>query len=453
MRNVMILAAALLGAAVFLSLPAHGSAAELSVRPRSLVFELGDSRRELEIANAGTGKLRWKIYRDRKRFRLSPRKGTIGDGTDTVAVRMLKGWSDWLLVDSNGGRQWINAMRVLYDLPRDHRFHKDLIYQSPLSMEWLYFTGVVNDVETGDLYGYEANIFQVWDEARGAFAYRTDISVSDVSGSEFRFATLLTAATDAVRFDPARGEFVWEYTDTGITMRHWESSDVWEISAENGKTGGERLSLDLVLVNASMGYYPESPVGVVRMGDCDQGTIFDMIGLSYYYTHPDLTTVGVLGVGGERAVVRGTTWFDHQWGNFNNCPTNWDWFSLRFEDGSRVMLFRFNERGDNTKPVEEQKTGAYFGPGGAVYHRWGSDTFTATPVREIVSTVCGKRFRVEWILETPLGTFGIKPLIEQQVIDDPEDPYYEGIMEVRSGGLDGEVVGTAYLETSFAREE
>jgi len=348
--------------------------------------------------------------------------------------------------DPKGG----SGSSVLYSLPEDHRLHTQSLYQNSRSMDWLYFTGTVNDAVSGDLYGFEVNIFQVFPEGVEEFVYRTDMAISDVARQRFVFKSVVTFNAPELRFDPVAGENVWEYDDEGVWISHRERSDIWEISVNNGKQGANRMEIDLVLTNESRGYYPETPNGIIEMGRCETGNTTDMIGLSYYYSHPRLSTAGSFLLENRTISVQGVTWFDHQWGNFNHCPTNWDWFSLRFNNGAYMMLFNFNEAGDNETPVLEKRAAAYFFSHNANSYWKGPDAFQITPLRTYTSTVNGKKFRVDWLLTTPAGTFAVTPYFDEQVIDDPEDPYYEGIIEVREGSLQGPVVGNGYIETSFS---
>lgn len=61
-------------------------------------------------------------------------------------------------------------------------------------------------------------------------------------------------------------------------------------------------------------------------------------GKTYYYSRTDLETTGTVSVSGDSLPVTGTTWFDHQWGNFSTARIGWDWFSLNLDDGSDLMI-------------------------------------------------------------------------------------------------------------------
>lgn len=350
---------------------------------------------------------------------------------------------------SNNDSSSSDDSQILYTLPQDHRFHYDEKYQSANYIEWLYFTGIVNDTKSSSFYGYQVNIFMVYSEEIGDFGYKTDIAISDVPGDKYYFSSFITFNDPTVTTE--NGETIWTYSDDGIYIRHNETTDVWEVSTNNQQTGDNRFQIDVTLTNIKKDYLPETINGVIEMGDCSVGNMDNMTGLSYYYTHPCMTTTGQLHTGSQTIDIEGSTWFDHQWGNFQQCPSNWDWFSLRFDDGSELMLFNFNKEGNNEETVPEKRTATYFASDGSVKYWSGASAFSQTPMRYYLSPSVNKTFRIEWLLETPVGDFYIKPYIDEQVATDEEDPYYEGIMEVRSGSANGTVVGKGYLETSFSK--
>jgi len=352
-----------------------------------------------------------------------------------------------VLLAGCGGHTQEEKEKLAYKLPQDHRMHQDKRYQTPQSMDWLYFTGKVTS--NGDIYGYEVNIFQVWIEDIQSFGYRTDIAITDVSRQSYHASIIFSLASPIYHYDTQRKENVWEYNDEGVSIRHWESSDVWELSVNNAKSGDEYFAIDLILRNETMGYYPETDDGIIKMGRCKGGTIENMLGLSYYYTHPALTSKGTFVIGSSLIPVEGSTWFDHQWGNFNTCPSNWDWFSLRLDNGDKIMLFKFNEAGNPAQQIDELLTSTYMSADGTLEYRSGKGAFIATPLREYTSTVTGKTFRVDWKLETAYGIFYIRPFVDEQVIPSESAPYYEGLVEVRQNSENGPLVGTGYLETTI----
>ena len=71
-----------------------------------------------------------------------------------------------------------------------------------------------------------------------------------------------------------------------------------------------------------------------RTGLVDLG----VAGKTYYYSRTRLETSGVVSISGEAHPVSGTTWMDHQWGDFTTQPIGWDWLSLNLDSGSDIMV-------------------------------------------------------------------------------------------------------------------
>ncbi len=327
------------------------------------------------------------------------------------------------------------ATDVQYQLPQDHRLHKDQKYRTENFQEWLYFTGALTN--QNDLYGYEVNLFSNYDKSKGFF-YQLDIAISDVKSQRFYSDSIYFPTEDRVYHDTSRNEDVWEYQDADILLRHYEKTDIWELRVKSSQSASP-FSIDLTLKNEKRAYYPNSPSGIVSMGNCKQGNLDDMKGLSYYYSHPQLSTTGNLAIDSKTLTVSGDTWFDHQWGNFADCPMNWDWFSLRLNDGSYMMLFGLNKANRKT-PLLDGRFAAYFLADGRVEYRTGKDAFSITPLRYLNTDI--GRIGIDWLIETPFGKFGVKPYFDNQMMPS----YYEGIFEIRQNDLNGQVIGVGYQE-------
>ena len=67
-----------------------------------------------------------------------------------------------------------------------------------------------------------------------------------------------------------------------------------------------------------------------------------------------MDVTGTIAIGGAPAEVTGEAWFDHQWGNFSVVDIGWDWFSLRLDDGTDLMLYQLRDAEGN--PVEASGT-------------------------------------------------------------------------------------------------
>lgn len=66
---------------------------------------------------------------------------------------------------------------------------------------------------------------------------------------------------------------------------------------------------------------------------------------SYYYSQPYLSLVGTLTLPEGPVEVTGQAWIDREWSSqpLSDNQTGWDWFSLSFDGGDKLMGFRLRQ--------------------------------------------------------------------------------------------------------------
>jgi predicted secreted hydrolase len=66
---------------------------------------------------------------------------------------------------------------------------------------------------------------------------------------------------------------------------------------------------------------------------------------SYYFSQPFFKIDGVLVIRGQEIKVSGFAWMDREWSSQPLTATQkgWDWFSLHFADGEKLMVFRLRD--------------------------------------------------------------------------------------------------------------
>ncbi|HEU5434550.1 MAG TPA: lipocalin family protein, partial [Thermomicrobiales bacterium] len=240
-----------------------------------------------------------------------------------------------------------------------------------------------------------------------------------------------------------------------LAERYFHATERWEFHEASAAAGGRAaLALDVALTLAAPGYLPTTPTGVEEEGYSRDGRYNPetMYGLSYYYYAPKLTLTGTIAVGNETHRVAGTAWLEHQWGNFSTADPEayrWRWGSLRFTDGGGIN-WRQWERGPDNAPVPSLNHYAIHTPDGAVTYGYGRD-LTYDILDVWVSPRTGRRYGIYAVLQTPVGTFYVSPIVADQEIVIPglTAPLWEGALEVRRGGSDGPVVGRMYMEEQF----
>ncbi|MFQ3191780.1 MAG: putative secreted hydrolase [Paraglaciecola sp.] len=67
---------------------------------------------------------------------------------------------------------------------------------------------------------------------------------------------------------------------------------------------------------------------------------------SYYYSQPHIQVSGQLELPAGKVEVSGNAWFDHEWTSQYLSPLaqGWDWFSIHFDDGAKLMLFNMRHQ-------------------------------------------------------------------------------------------------------------
>lgn len=185
------------------------------------------------------------------------------------------------------------------------------------------------------------------------------------------------------------------------------------------------FGLDLRLENGK-GVIWHADKGRVQMGlPGDKET-------TYYYSWPNMPTKGNLTLGGKTLDVNGKTWFDKQGGSYSvtDRRTNWEWFSLRFDDDEEVMFQSFpqNGSGDGTYIMKDGKT------------RWLRD-FTIVPTKFI--ECAGFKWSSGWDVTIPgvkEERYAITPIKEGNI----NFAYFEELCSVTN--KKGEQVGMCFVE-------
>lgn len=71
---------------------------------------------------------------------------------------------------------------------------------------------------------------------------------------------------------------------------------------------------------------------------------------SYYYSQPFLALEGVLTLPDGEVPVTGQAWIDREWSSqpLSDKQTGWDWFSLSFDSGDKMMGFQLRQMDGST---------------------------------------------------------------------------------------------------------
>ena len=314
--------------------------------------------------------------------------------------------------------------------------------------EWWYVTGHLATIDGTREFGYEAVIFRaqrgefpvtwashfaITEKPRngrtGSFTYEQraevgpQVNIAPVMSRPVRAAFAITGANP---LDPST-----------LNREPWSMLVLPDGGME---IGGNGLMLQLGAGRA--------PV----LHDTDGWVAFADAGGSYYYSRTRMPTSGTLEIGGETLVVAGSSWFDHQWGDFIAIGGGgWDWFALNLDDGSDLML-SFVRAKDGTFPLVY---GTWVESDGAVRHIDGS-VIALTALGTWTSPHTGATWPSGWRVR--ISTLGLDVTVTPEVADQELNTldstgviYWEGANRVAGSRAGVPVGGSAYVElTGYA---
>ena len=163
---------------------------------------------------------------------------------------------------------------------------------------------------------------------------------------------------------------------------------------------------------------------------------------SYYYSQPFFAVEGTVTLPDGDLPVRGTAWLDREWSSQPLAAeqAGWDWFSLSFDTGEKLMGFRLRDavRGDFTSATWIAADG--------VAMPYADGKLEATPLT--TSRVAGRDIPTRWRLNLPDRALDVTvSALNAQAWMGLGIPYWEGPVRVT-----GTHPGKGYLEmTGYKR--
>ncbi|MEM6391039.1 MAG: lipocalin-like domain-containing protein, partial [Pseudomonadota bacterium] len=213
----------------------------------------------------------------------------------------------------------------VFDFPADHGPHPDY------RIEWWYLTANLTG-EDGTEYGLQWTLFRSalapeerdgWDSPQIWFAHAA------VTTPERHFAT--------ERF--ARGGT----GQAGVISDPFHAwIDEWEMRGPDFDT------LSLTAQGSDFGYDMTLAAQGPLIFQGDRGfSVKSAEGqASYYYSQPFYTIDGTLRLPEGPVEITGTAWLDREWSSqpLSENQSGWDWFSLSFDSGEKMMGFQLRQR-------------------------------------------------------------------------------------------------------------
>lgn len=302
-----------------------------------------------------------------------------------------------------------------FDFPQDHGAHPEY------RIEWWYLTANLQGPD-GTPYGVQWTLF------RSALAPETRDGWSDPQ-VWFAHAAVTTPDTHLVAERIARGGI----GQAGVTVTPFDAwIDDWQMAGPSFDdvtltARGDAFAYDLNL---------RATGPLVFHGDGGFSVKSAQGQASYYYSQPFYEVAGTLTMPDGDVPVTGTAWLDREWSSqpLAETQSGWDWFSLSFDSGDKLMGFRLREDDgasftSATWIAPDGTTTAY--PDGA---------FSAQPLT--MHAVAGRAVPTTWAVQLP--DKGIDVTVQALNPDAwmaVSIPYWEGPVTV-TGSHDGR----GYLE-------
>lgn len=321
-----------------------------------------------------------------------------------------------------GGMQADNRAKVSVglpvSLPADHGPHW------PYQIEWWYLTLLLEN-EQGEPFNYQFTLFKFarpdiasnWGEG---YVWMAHSSLHTRKAHYFteKFAQ---QGTGIAGYEPAPHRF---YIDNWVLQSQSSSA----LFPAHLSSGTEEVTLSLQLA-ALKPYVKHGEQGVSLK--TAEGKY-----RSYYYSQPFINAHGQITLNGKTQQVSGIGWYDHEWTSqlADQEALGWDWFSLHFDDGRKLMAF--------TMHVENRPsytTGTLIDVnGGAV--TLGPDALILEALA--TSQVAGREIPVSWSIRVPEQNIDITTTVfKTDQWNASRFPYYEGAIS-----FSGSHAGKGFME-------
>jgi predicted secreted hydrolase len=155
---------------------------------------------------------------------------------------------------------------------------------------------------------------------------------------------------------------------------------------------------------------------------------------SHYYSQPFFKLSGTLTLPGGKIAVTGNAWLDREWSSqpLAEDQTGWDWFSLSFDTGDKLMVFVL--RGNTSY------TAATWIAANGTASPLADGAFQAMPLE--VYEVAGRKLPVEWHVKVPGHNVDVTvTALNKNAWMETSVPYWEGPVAIY-----GSHSGVGYLE-------
>lgn len=312
---------------------------------------------------------------------------------------------------------------LVLQFPRDHGAHPEF------RIEWWYVTANLQDAEGRD-YGIQWTLFRsalAPHEAPGWQSPQLWMGHAGLTTPAHHFVSERLARGGIGQAGAQGAPFMAWIDDWQLASRIPEATSRGNLGALVARARGADFAYDLrldaqrpLVLQGVNGYSVKSASGRA----------------SHYYSQPFYQVEGQLELPQGKVAVSGQAWLDREWSSqpLSAQQKGWDWVSLHFEDGAKLMGFQLR-----------QQDGTVFTSG-----TWIGADGVATPfsdgqlemLPQGISRVAGRDLPGGWRVRLPAqGVDVVLEVINPQAWMETGFPYWEGPVRIS-----GSHAGRGYLE-------
>ncbi|MBX3293300.1 MAG: hypothetical protein KF881_10480 [Acidobacteria bacterium] len=309
--------------------------------------------------------------------------------------------------------------------------------QPDAQTEWWYYTGHC-ETASGRKFGFELVFFK----------RRTDLDKLSIVPMSL-LANPIYAAHFAVT-DITRGLFQYDHIrsfggalDIPVAMSE-RLFDVQMGDWSVREVGGKHVlhaTLDGVVFDAIL--EPAKPL--ILNGDDGNGVSRKMKGVSRHFSYTRMNAGGTITTMGRTENFTGSAWMDREYGAWEQ--TNWDWFSIQFDDRTELMIYQFRTDGGE---ANGDSTGTFVDADGNCRYLTRAE-FEIETLGKWKGYSTGVEYPSGWRVRVPCLDIDIevKPMLKDQELDTRGTTmvvYWEGACSVAGRKASGDITGNAYVE-------
>ena len=306
--------------------------------------------------------------------------------------------------------------------PADHGPHPDY------RIEWWYVTANLAD-STGAAYGAQWTLFRQ--------AMQPGAQLEGWANQQIWMGHAAVTRADTHRYSEAfaRGGI----GQAGVGTRPYRAwIDAWQMRGLDNMRDDTLAPLELNASGADFAYALrlDADRALVLQGEAGYSRKSERGQASYYFSQPYFKVTGSLTIDDRPVKVTGQAWMDREWSSqpLASDQTGWDWLSLHFNSGEKLMLFRLRQTDG-----ENYVSGKWFLPDGRA-RQIASTDIAMTP--KALTGIEGRNIPTTWDIAIPALALTIScvPLNAKSWMG-TSFPYWEG--PISFGGSHG---GVGYLE-------